>query len=91
MSLPNLKELSKLAKHCRKLGISTFTSSEFSFTLSPSDPISRVRRANKKPKTEFEEAIESQEYEIPGDMPKEEELLFWSSGGSPEAEESAAQ
>lgn len=75
----NLKELAKLAKICRKLGISHYKSADFEFSLDRDVPSKRVRKA-KVNKTDLQQTLEAMSDEIPGDMPSDESLLFWSVG-----------
>ncbi len=71
----NAKELKKLAAMCRKVGIKSFKSADFEFTLTESEPSS-----NKKAKEHHEPGIPTSDGLTP------QELLFWSTGvATPEA------
>lgn len=75
------KELKKLADTCRKSGISFFKNSEIEFTLSDvRPPVARKPRGKKASQPQVFENEETQQEE----NISENELLFWSSGGSPE-------
>lgn len=73
MSLPNYKELKKLASACRKAGIKHFKSAEMEFTLTDEIPVAPTRSKKASllasPNTSFET-----------DSLSTEDLLFWSSG-----------
>ena len=66
MSLPNPKEIKKLAKACREAGITHFKHADFEFTLGdlPEKP-------GKVAKADVQGNIDS-------NMPSEADLLFWS-------------
>jgi hypothetical protein len=71
------KELTKLAKACRKLGITTYKGPDFEFTLGD-EPTPRSRSTNAtKGNVGGNEAFQSDSLE--GDA-----LLYWSVGGQPE-------
>ena len=73
MVIPNVKELEKLLKMCRKQGVTELTAEGFSFKFGdlPRD-------------TEQDQGADS----IPA-QPSEEELLYWSSQPDPLAERTA--
>jgi len=80
MSLPDYKNLKKLADFCRKTGIKHYKCDEFEFTLSDDKPVS-----NYKKRTEIKSKRELQQDSLNDDIAKEnslteEELLFWSTG-----------
>lgn len=69
MGLPDTKALKKLVATCRKLGIKTFKSSEFEFTLD--DYVKLPIKASKsKAQSVQDEVIESDELSL-------EQLLAW--------------
>lgn len=83
MSLPDPKELKKLADACRKAGISRFKSGDFEFTLSEEKPQSnyKKRQAKKSP-------VSSSPMNIETDELSEEALLMWSVAGASTEESS---
>lgn len=83
-SLPNPKELIKLAKACRKAGISHFKGFGFEFTLTnelPSTKLTKAAISNPNASNSEPDQV------ITPDTPTEEELLFWSSGGNTNQDE----
>lgn len=68
-----IKDLKKLVKELRKLGVTEYQSGEVTLKLAPEAPKSTPR------KVEVTQDID----EIPNDGPSAEELLYWSSGGVP--------
>lgn len=81
MNLPDPKQLKKLVKTCRALGIYSFKCADFEFTLDVNQPAKVDKKAPKQPLPSLPQDFDS-------DMPSEEELLFWSSGGPVEKETS---
>lgn len=75
MSLPTPRELEKLARACRKAGITHFKCGEVEFTLGDA-PVPATK--NHKP-----------DYSVQGDIdtnaPSGDDLLFWSTGLSSDA------
>jgi hypothetical protein len=71
------KELIKLAAACRKAGIKSFTSPEFSFTLTDDLP--------QKPRKATARVIQEDNSSFESDTLSPEEMLFWSAapGGAP--------
>lgn len=70
----NIKELNRLAKACRKVGITHFKNAEFEFTLGDEPapvPASKIGAASE---------TSSVEVKFTTDTPTEEELMFWSAG-----------
>ena len=82
MSNINIKDLKALVNTCRKLGIKTFKTAEYEFTLADHEPKPIVRRpkSSLKPKSELQQQLDELNDVIPGDMPSDESLLFWSAG-----------
>jgi len=68
------KELKKLAAACRKAGIKSYSSGDFSFTLTDDAP-EPIRRG----KATTGEASEPEKPE--SDTPTDEQILFWSCAG----------
>lgn len=77
MALPEAKTLKKLAIMCQKLGITEFSCQDFSFKIDRLAFVSKIPKRIKR--TELEKALENPDH-IPGDIPSEESLMFWSSG-----------
>lgn len=86
MQLPDLKQLKRLSDACRKAGVKTFECADFKITLTDSLPPpsaykrAKAAKAGEKPMQEFIQG------EIDTDSPSAEELLYWSAGGPPPAE-----
>lgn len=78
-SLPNPKELIKLAKACRKAGIKAFKGFGFEFTLTDESPRPTALRTKNKglPEAPIASNSESKD-ELKPESLTEEELLFWS-------------
>ena len=70
MSLPNPKEIKKLAKACRDAGITHFRSADFEFTLGDL-PEKRSKNATIGTKSDVQGAVDT-------NVPSQEELLWWS-------------
>jgi len=70
------KDLKKLAKLCRSLGISHFKCEDFEFTLSASEPTKRIR-TNKK----NVDAGPVVGPDLMTDSITEDQLLYWSTAG----------
>ena len=75
MSLPNAKELKKLAKAMRDAGIQYFKSADIEISLSGVAP---EKRSTSKRAPALLPDVQG---EIETDIISESELLFWSSGG----------
>lgn len=70
------KELTKLAAACRKAGITSFTSAEFSFTLSDMVPAKATKKAKSAAAKDFTDtAIEAEDT---WESLSDEEKLFYS-------------
>ncbi len=81
--LPDSKELTKLVKLCRKLGIDSFKTTEFEFTLTNTQAPTYSRRRRKGSKVQVlsdttEDKIDNTPEEIPTNTLTEEEMMYWS-------------
>ena len=86
----SIKDLAKIAKLCRKLGITQYKCSEFEFTLSPHEqPKSRRKPSRVVEKNDLQQAIEAMGDEIPGDIPNPDDMLFWSTNPGVQPENKA--
>jgi len=79
-----LKEFNNLVKLCKKLGITYYKCADFEFELGLSS------NSNNTPKKRSSKVLKSMIPFNPETIPTEgisdEELMFWSSGGSPKDE-----
>jgi hypothetical protein len=76
------KELKKLIKMCRELGVKSYKGDGFEFTLTDEAPVKETLKTytqNESISTNFE-----------SDEPSIESLLFWSAGDEPTSEEDSA-
>lgn len=74
-NLPDVKALKKLTLACRKLGIKTFKTSEFEFTLTDDAPESNYKKSKSKI---VDEPIDSRDPVFSTDSLTPEQLLNWS-------------
>lgn len=71
----DLKALKQLVKTCRALGVNTFKCADYEFSLKDAPVRSRKKiKAIEPDMAPYEQNAD----EIPGDMPSDESLLFWS-------------
>lgn len=72
------KELEKLVKTCRKMGIKSYKGPDFEFTLTDDAPVKASKSAILKEKSNVQGDVES-------DSLTADEMLFWSAapGGMP--------
>lgn len=78
MEVPNYKVLKKLADACRKAGINSFKGFGFEFTL---DDNYAPATSKKKP-IKVDNSAPTAEERFETDTLSEEDLLFWSAGGT---------
>lgn len=70
------KQLQKLIKTCRKLGVKSYKGDGFEFTLSDNEPIKSSR---KKQSVKSAPAADNEEFE--SDSLTTDQLLMWSASG----------
>ncbi len=78
-NLPDAKELKKLVKLCREMGIKSYKGENFEFVLADDAPPVKTRKSKNL------NAAATQDSKAPdatfeSDAPTEESLLFWSTG-----------
>lgn len=79
----NYKELAKVTKACRKLGISHFKCAEYEITLAPDAPVKVSRPSKDIPKAQADLRPDK----FLTEHISEEDLLLWSvTGGMPDVE-----
>ncbi len=72
--MSDIKELAKLVKLCRKLGVKSYKTSDFEFEL-------QDIASDYKPTTRNKKQLKADDSNYTSDSLPEESLLFWSSGG----------
>lgn len=75
----NPKELKKLIKTCRELGVKSYKGEGFEFTLTDSEPVKQTKSKSLPSAQESSEQFES-------DTLTEDHLLFWSTSDTSEQE-----
>jgi hypothetical protein len=85
MQLPNLTDLSKVIDLCRKKGVSSITIGELKLEIREEAPQSGYKR--RKESHEEIEADATNPYDnFPSGELSPEQLIYYSSGGTPEAD-----
>lgn len=85
MTLPNLKELEKLIKLCRKQGLSSLRAGTIEFTLKDIEMPAPRKRNKAGTKGVLPQEAFAEQHTIQDDGPSEEDLLFWSAGSGQES------
>jgi hypothetical protein len=89
MSLPNAKELKKLAKACRAAGIKHFKNSELEFTLTDDLPARRSKKGQTAKRREVGDLASVIAQDFEAEEIGQDALLMWSAlpqdGGEPQA------